>query len=46
MDEDAISGKTKYDPFIIHGLSLEKINKTFDLMHERIFILTVIYFGE
>lgn len=32
--EDYLSGKVKVNEFVTHNLSLEDINKGFDLMHQ------------
>lgn len=41
-----LSDTVKIDPYITHKLSLEEINKAFDLMHAGESIRSVVYFGE
>ncbi len=44
MVEDAMKGEIQLAPFVTHTMSLEDINKAFDLMHESKSIRTVIHF--
>ena len=44
MVEDVMKGEIQLAPFVTHTMSLEDINKAFDLMHESKSIRTVIHF--
>ncbi len=45
MVEKAMRGEIKIDPYITHNLTLEEVNRAFDLMHAGKSIRSVIHYG-